>query len=157
MTIRLPRRSFLLGTLAAGLLPAAAQAQIHERVTLTPKGALAEVTSARVQDDVLRVTARFTAMDATYQGEVIYDALTPSQIIAEVYLKAGDRDYGVISNGGVYAMPDRLELRPHSGGTGREVVGEWTADFLAPTPDLREITLLLPAMLPIGRFTIRHF
>ncbi|ADO41229.1 hypothetical protein [Ketogulonicigenium vulgare] len=149
------RRLFLAGVTAsvAGL---PALAQIRETfLTLTPAGAVAEVTRAQREGEILTVTARFTAFEPDYAGEVIYENLTPSEVIQGVYLKTGDRDFGVWSEGGTLQLPDALHLAPHSGGPNPEIVGEWTAVFIAPTLDVREITLLLPGMLPIGHFIIR--
>lgn len=129
-------------------------AQIHDRITLTPDGALAEVTSAVREGKTLTVTARFTAFDPAYDGEVIYDGLSMAEIIRSLFLKTGDRDFQVLTKASVPQIPDMLALAPYPSGKGPQVVGVWRGVFVAPTQDLKVITLLLPNMLPIGPFPI---
>lgn len=136
--------------------PARAELQsIHETATYTRQGALAEVVNAVRAGETLTLDLRFTTDDPAYPGEMIYQNLTRTEIIRSISLKIGERDFGAWLEDGRHLVPDRLVLRPHSGADDRvEIVGEWTATFIAPTMDLQRVHLLLPQLPLIGRFEI---
>lgn len=138
-------------------MPSLASENARLRATpLTTGGAVAEVTHAVRRDRIMTIVVQFVTDDPDYRGETIYADIPENEIVRRVYLQAGDRDFALLREGGEIHMPEALHLEANESEEAGVVVGEWEGVFVAPDSDLREITLFLPNLDPIGPFPIRN-
>ena len=151
-------RSFLAAALlAAGCLAPAGPALAGEdgRALTAGGHAWAEVRKATRKDGVLHVEVQFLTDYSGYSGEKIYDAIPADRLDASVYVSAGDQTFPLWREGGVAALPDRLELAFNYDPGRNPRVGKWAGDFVAPGADVSEVVLHLPNVAPLGPFPVR--
>jgi hypothetical protein len=151
----------LVSALALAVLSlAAGPAGAQNTRGLTPHTAsgeaYVEVTRAARRDQIMTVVLTFRTDLPGYRGETIYADIPGNEVVRRVYLLAGDRDFPVLNEGGELFMPEALHLEANESGEAGAVVGQWEAVFIAPDHDLREVTLYLPNVDPIGPFPIRN-
>ena len=142
--------------LAACVAPAGSVLADEAERALTAGGhAWAEVRKATRKDGVLHVEVQFLTDYAGYSGEKLYDAIPADELDASVYVSAGDQTFPLWREGGVAALPDRLELAFNYDPGRNPRVGRWEADFVAPGDDVAEVVLHLPNVAPVGPFPVR--
>ncbi|WP_410216595.1 hypothetical protein [Paracoccus sp. (in: a-proteobacteria)] len=121
---------------------------------MTVGGAVGRVEHGLRQGDRMTVAVTFTADDPDYDGETLYADIPKADLARRIYLKIGDRDFPVWLQDGAPQIPDALTLAPHDGQGDVVAVGTWQGTFVAPTPDMGEISLFLPNVGALGPFPI---
>lgn len=149
------RRVLALCLLALPLLATGAPAQQPPRAITASGYAYAEVTRATRKDGILHVEVTFATDHAGYAGEPIYTGIAAQRVDALIYLVFGDQTLPLWRENGQVLIPDTLHLGFNYDPSRNPRVGRWQADFVAPTGDILEATLLLPNVGPIGPFPIR--
>ncbi|MBM3605228.1 MAG: hypothetical protein FJX25_10880 [Alphaproteobacteria bacterium] len=157
------KSTFILGALLGLALwigahsPAQTQTTSRQNIPgMTVGGAIGRVEHGEREGGRMAVTVIFTAERRDYPGEILYEDLDPRDLARMIYLKIGDRDYPVWFEGGEPQIPSSLTLMPHDGVAEVAEVGRWHGEFVAPTPEMREIGLYLPNTGLIGPFPIHE-